>query len=167
MFKWEAIQFEGLAVKGRHYTLEMVEELVAKHRAQGFAKQDDIIEYQRDFKAFANKLITKKVTSEGEMSWLFMHGLYKQLWSQVKLHLEIWYPLHQAGIPYTVKQLVDTLLYMSDNSAITMTAMSTVAAGKTEGVDVHVIAEAVKGFTVAVESGEIWVTTGEFNINDM
>ena len=75
----------------------MVEELVAKRGAQGFAKRDDVIEYQRDFKAFADELIAKKVTSEGEMSRLFMHGLDEQLRSQVKLRLEIRYPSHQAG----------------------------------------------------------------------
>ena len=151
-FKREAtIQFEGSAAKGRRYTLEMVEELAAKRGAQGFAKRDDVIEYQRDFKAFADELIAKKVTSEGEMSRLFMRGLDEQLRSQVKLQLEIWYPLHQAGTPYTVKQLVDTLLYMSDNGAIAMTATGTATVGKTEGVDVRVFAEAVKGFTAAVE----------------
>ena len=151
-FKREAtIQFEGSAAKGRRYTLEMVEELVAKRGAQGFAKRDDVIEYQRDFKAFADELIAKKVTSEGEMSRLFMRGLDEQLRSQVKLRLEIRYPSHQAGTPYTVKQLVDTLLYMSDNGAIAMTATGTATVGKTEGVDVRVFAEAVKGFTAAVE----------------
>ena len=85
------------------------------------------------------------------MSRLFMRGLDEQLRSQVKLRLEIRYPLHQAGTPYTVKQLVDTLLYMSDNGAIAMTATGTATVGKTEGVDVRVFAEAVKGFTAAVE----------------
>ena len=100
---------------------------------------------------FADELITKKVTSEGEMSRLFMRRLDEQLRSQVKLQLEIWYPSHQAGTPYTVKQLVDTLLYMSDNGAIAMTATGTATVGKTEGVDACVFAEAVKGFTAAVE----------------
>ena len=50
-----------------------------------------------------------------------------------------------------MKQLVDTLLYMSDNGAITMTVTGTAAAGKTEGVDARVFADAVKGFTAAVE----------------
>ena len=43
------------------------------------------------------------------------------------------------------------MLYMSDNSAIAMTATGTATVRKTEGVDVRVFAEVVKGFTVAVE----------------
>ena len=70
---------------------------LAKRGAQGFAKRDDVIEYQRDFKAFADELIAKKVTSEGEMSRLFMRGLDEQLRSQVKLRLRDSVPVAPSG----------------------------------------------------------------------
>ena len=68
-FKREVtVQFEGSAAKGRRFTLEIVEELVANCNVQGFTKKGDIIEYQCNFKAYAEKLIVKKVMSKGEMS---------------------------------------------------------------------------------------------------
>ena len=72
----------------------MAKEIVVKRREVGVVRKTDIMDYQQDFMACANKLIAAGVLSEGQMSQMFEEGLPSKLRSDLHLCLEFKFPNH-------------------------------------------------------------------------
>ena len=139
-------QFEGSETMREEYTVEMVEQVVADRVAKGIRGREDIVAYQRDFQAISNELLANGEVSEGEMGRLFMKGLTKEVKEQLQLRLAIRFPKHLAKQHHTVRELVNTLLYLADTGGLPTTVVKMEDSG-----DMRAFAEAVKGFTAAVE----------------
>ena len=130
----------------------MAEDFVWRTARQPMRSKDAVVAYQRDFQVYADELITAEVASDGEMGRLFLRGLDQQLRTQLELRLEICYPAHAAGVPYTVKQLVATLLYMADSGVIASIATKPTAPNDkhTQSAD-DILTTALQSLTAAVE----------------
>ena len=131
-FKKAALrQFEGSDKRKRLYTLEMAKEIVVKRKEAGIGRKMDIVEYQRDFMACANELIAAGVSSEGEMGRMFEDGLPSKLRGDLRLRLEFKFPTHRPNMPYTLDQLVSTLLYLAE-TGIPLSEDGSIGGGKSE-----------------------------------
>ena len=102
-----------------------------KRKEAGIGRKTDIIEYQRDFMACANELISAGVSSEGEMGRMFEDGLPSKLRGDLWLRLEFKFPTHRPDMPYTLDQLVSTLLYLAE-TGIPLSEDGSIGGGKSE-----------------------------------
>ena len=98
-FKKAALeQFNGSDGRKQLYTLQTAKEIVAKRKAAGFGEKTDIIEYQQDFMACTNELISVGVSSEDKMGRMLEEGLPSKLCGDLQLRLEFKFPTHRPDM---------------------------------------------------------------------